>query len=251
MIGPVACFTFDNMGEAAEIGEGRAQPGEGAASGLHPSLARGYPNLLRLLDRHSVRASFFVEGWNGEHHPDAVAEIVRSGHELGMHGWLHETWHELDCDREAELARLATGALEAAAGVRPVGFRAPGGMRTSHSEAILAGLGYEYDASLGEGREPRLLPSGLAQIPFVWPGVDGFHYLRPRPASPSEVRDLWLEVLERTAERGGVFLTICHAFVTGVDDQRLASLDTVIGAARSDPRVVIMTVGEIARALRA
>ena len=60
----VACFTFDNMAEAAEIGSG-AHP-EGA---VHPSLAIGYPSLYRLLATHEIRATFFVEGWNGVHHP--------------------------------------------------------------------------------------------------------------------------------------------------------------------------------------
>src|SRR5262245_2018474 len=82
-----ACFTFDNMGEAADIGAGRHQ--QPLPEGTDPSLAVGYPRLYRLLARHGVRATFFIEGWNGVHHPEAVAQIVRQGHELGMHGWTH------------------------------------------------------------------------------------------------------------------------------------------------------------------
>ena len=219
----LACFTFDNMGEAADVGAGlRTGPRD---DGADPSLALGYPRLFDLLERCNVRATFFVEGWNGEHHPDAVAEIVRRGHELGMHGWVHETWHQLDPDEELVLATRATAALERAAGVRPRGFRAPGGACTAATASLLRRLGYAYDASLGDGMRPRLLPAGLAQIPFVWPGVDGFHYLRPEAASPDDVRDLWLRTLADVAATGGLFVTICHAFITGVDGARLAALE--------------------------
>lgn len=240
----IACFTFDNMGEAADVGAGAVS---GPAQVLHPSLARGYPNLFALLERYRVRGTFFIEGWNGEHHPDAVGEVVRRGHELGMHGWVHEAWGTLDAEHEADLAARATDALERAAGVRPVGFRAPGGMRTAHTESILLQLGYAYDASLGDGMRPQRLPSGLAQVPFVWPGVDGFYYLRDRPAGPEEVREAWLSALARTAAAGGLFLTICHAFITGVDEARLAALDAVMGAAVAEPRLVIRTAGDVAR----
>ena len=243
----IACFTFDNMGEAAEVGAGTLDGPRPA--GEDPSLARGYPEILRVLEAHGVAATFFVEGWNGEHHPEAVADLARRGHELGMHGWAHEAWGDLDAATEERLARRATDALERAAGVRPRGFRAPGGQRTERTGALLAGLGYDYDASLGDGMRPGRLADGLAQIPFVWPAVDGFHYLRPTPSAAEEVRDLWLAALDRAASRGGLFLLVCHAFITGTDDRRMAALDAVIAAARRDPRVEIRTAGEVAASL--
>ncbi|MDX2168694.1 MAG: polysaccharide deacetylase family protein, partial [Deltaproteobacteria bacterium] len=200
----IACFTFDNMGEAADIGSGsRSAP---LPAGAEPSLAVGYPALFALLERQAVRATFFVEGWNGLHHPEAVRAIVANGHELGMHGWAHETWSRLDPDSEQHLAARATTALTAAAGVAPRGFRAPGGARSPHTARILAGLGYRYDASLGDGMTPRRLEAGLAQVPFVWPGVDGFHYLAAPPAAPPAVRDAWLAALRKAAARDGLFV---------------------------------------------
>ena len=239
-----ACFTFDNMGEAAEVGAGLR---DGPAAEPDPSLTEGYPRVLDLLDRHGIRATFFVEGWNGVHHPDTVAELARRGHEVGMHGWTHEAWAALEPEAEVALAARATEALASAAGTRPLGFRAPGGTRTDATDAILAQLGYVYDASLGDGMRPARLPSGLAQVPFVWPCVDGFHYLRPEPTVPARVRDEWLRALERTAAGGGLFLVIAHAFISGLDADRLAALDAVMAAARADPRITIATAGDVAR----
>jgi peptidoglycan/xylan/chitin deacetylase (PgdA/CDA1 family) len=246
----IACFSFDNMGEAAEVGAGAlAGP---RPPGADPSLVRGYPAVLTLLERHAIRSTFFVEGWNGVHHPDEVAEIVRRGHELGMHGWLHEDWGRLDPAVERDLAVRSTDALESASGVRPRGFRAPGGVRGPRTERTLIDLGYRYDASLGDGMRPAVLPSGLAQVPFVWPGVDGFHYLAAeRPAAPQRVRDVWLAALRRAVDRGGLFLTVCHPFLTGVDAARLEALEAVIEAAAAQPGVRILTVGEAAETVAA
>jgi peptidoglycan/xylan/chitin deacetylase (PgdA/CDA1 family) len=243
----VACFTFDNMGEAAEIGAGTLDGPR--PPGTDRALAEGHPRLLDLLDAHGVRASFFVEGWNGEHHPDAVREIVARGHELGMHGWLHETWHALDPQHERALAGRATAALHDAAGVAPRGFRAPGGARSAATEGILRELGYAFDASIGDGMRPGRLAGGLAQVPFVWPGVDGFHYLRDVPAPPADVEARWLATLDRTAEQGGLFLLICHPHITGLDRARVAALGAVMARAVRDPRVAVRTAGEVAAAL--
>jgi peptidoglycan/xylan/chitin deacetylase (PgdA/CDA1 family) len=241
------CFTFDNMGEAADVGMGKVP--DGPPDGVDRSVRDGFPRLFALLARYGIRATFFVEGWNGVHHPAAVADVVRHGHELGMHGWVHEAWADLDPATERDLAMRATVALEDAAGVRPRGFRAPGGRRSAATEGILRDLGYVYDASLGDGMRPARLPSGLAQVPFTWPHVDGFHYLRGDPSPPESVRDQWLAELARTAEEGGLFLLICHAFITGVDEPRLAALAAVMEAAVDDPRISIRTAGEIAAAV--
>jgi len=242
--GAVACLSFDNLGEAAEIGAGRLAAA--LAPGLDRSLAEGLPNLLALLARRGVRASFFVEGWNGVQHAAAVAEIVARGHELGCHGWLHERWCDLDAEREGELLRRATEALTRAAGVRPVGFRAPGGARTAATERLLLELGYAYDASLGEGMTATRLPGGLAQVPFTWAGVDGAWYLRPAPAEPEAVRAAWLAALDRVAGRGGLFVLVCHAFITGLEPARLAALEAVVEAAQRDPRIELRMLGEVA-----
>lgn len=218
-----ACFTFDHLGSETEMAR-----------------------LYDLLAAHGTRATFFLEGRHGLDHPQAVADLVRRGHELGMHGWAHEAWADLAPADEEALAARATEALAAAAGERPRGFRAPGGARTDHTPTVLSDLGYEYDASLGDGMRPAALAPGLAQVPFVWPGVDGFHYLRDQPADPAEVARSWLASLERVAAGGGLFMLICHAPITSVDAGRVGALDAVIAAAAADPRVELCTVGEVA-----
>jgi peptidoglycan/xylan/chitin deacetylase (PgdA/CDA1 family) len=155
-----------------------------------------------------------------------------------MHGWAHEQWSQLDAATERELATQATRVIADAIGETPKGFRAPGGARTDATADILADLGYEYDASLGNKMQPARLGNGLPNVPFVWPGVDGYWYLRDEPEDPVVVRDAWLASLNKAE----LFLTICHPEITAIDKQRLAALDAIVAAVAPNAT----TVGAIA-----
>jgi peptidoglycan/xylan/chitin deacetylase (PgdA/CDA1 family) len=67
------CLTFDNMGRARDIAEGRAA----APDAAEPGLAIGYPRLLGLLDELGLRGTFFIEGWNALHHPERIEAPAR------------------------------------------------------------------------------------------------------------------------------------------------------------------------------
>jgi hypothetical protein len=49
------------------------------------------PRLLRLLDRRKLRTTFFVPGWVAETWPEVIRSIRDAGHEIGHHGYLHES----------------------------------------------------------------------------------------------------------------------------------------------------------------
>ena len=86
------CLTFDNMGAAREVGLGQRIDQDPAEW----SVARGYPRVLDLLDALGLTATFFIEGWNAVHNRELVMDIARRGHEIGLHGWVHEPFHQLD-----------------------------------------------------------------------------------------------------------------------------------------------------------
>jgi peptidoglycan/xylan/chitin deacetylase (PgdA/CDA1 family) len=217
---PVACFTVDHLDD-------------------------GTSRLLDVFERRGLRTTVFVEGRHGEERPEQVADIAQRGHEVGMHGWAHEQWDALDGDEEEKLARRATDALASAAGTAPTGFRAPGGGRGAHTAELLASLGYRYDASLGDGMRTAVLDSGLAQVPFVWNGVDGAHYLADPPPPPADVERSWIAALEKVAAGDGLFVTVCHGFITGADVDRLAAFDRVVGRAH-DLGFELLTAGAMA-----
>jgi peptidoglycan/xylan/chitin deacetylase (PgdA/CDA1 family) len=53
-----------------------------------PSLHTG--ELLAILRKYEVRATFFLLGKNGETHPALVRQIHEEGHELGNHSYSHQ-----------------------------------------------------------------------------------------------------------------------------------------------------------------
>ena len=47
------------------------------------------PRMLDLLDRHGVKATFFMMGRNVERFPEVAREVIRRGHEAGNHSYSH------------------------------------------------------------------------------------------------------------------------------------------------------------------
>jgi peptidoglycan-N-acetylglucosamine deacetylase len=229
------CLTFDNMGRAREIGEGlasRPDPDE-------PSLAVGYPRLLALLDELDLKGTFFIEGWNALHHPQRVRELAERGHEVGLHGWVHERFGSLDAKRAEQLLYDGTAAMERI-GLHPKGFRAPGAARGEKTAGFLKALGFAYDGSSGpnDAPQPSLLLPGLAHVPWRPEMVDSIQYLRhpTRPRTPAELQSSWLKEIDSVRE-GETLTIVIHAFVSGVDEERFAVVRKVLGRARERLKV--------------
>ena len=169
-------LTFDNLGEASALERGTWDPE--VPVGSDPSVIRALPGLLDELDQSGLTATFFVEAINCELNPRALHQIVARGHELGVHGWSHEPWGDLDPAAERELLERSTRAF-AELGVRPRGFRPPGGDLTAHTQAMLRELGYAW-CSPAAGSRATGQPSvqdGLALVPFAWDLVDAYHLM--------------------------------------------------------------------------
>jgi len=107
--------------------------------------------LLGLLDRRQVRATFFVLGWIAERHPSLVAQIASAGHEIASHGQFHDPVYELTPDAFANELDRCVAALKAA-GVSAVrGFRAPQWSindRSMWALEVLSRKGFRFDSSL-------------------------------------------------------------------------------------------------------
>ncbi len=89
------------------------------------------PRTLDLLDLFGMRATFFVLGTQAESNPDLVSEILRRGHSVGSHGYLHEhhllrspAWIRDDLNR-------SVASIEAVTGRRPRWYRPSYGQLTA------------------------------------------------------------------------------------------------------------------------
>jgi peptidoglycan/xylan/chitin deacetylase (PgdA/CDA1 family) len=113
--------------------------------GPNPQLT---PRLLRLLDVHGARATFFLIGRHVERWPHLAAEIARGGHEIGNHSQNHLLLPLLPRQMLLREMRRADSAIHAATGLRPQLFRPPMGWFNRRMLRTLAEHGYR--AVLGD-----------------------------------------------------------------------------------------------------
>ena len=114
----------------------------------------GLELLLNLCDQYHLKGTIFFAGRFAETYPDLVRDCHDRGHQLGTHGWAHggleddEDFRAASYEQQRRWIRQATDAVEKAAGIRPVVFRAP---NLSIGETTLRALeheGYRYDSSV-------------------------------------------------------------------------------------------------------
>jgi polysaccharide deacetylase family protein (PEP-CTERM system associated) len=107
--------------------------------------------LLSLAERHGVKGTFFVLGWNAQKDPGLVREISRAGHEVASHGWSHKPIHRMGpAEFRAEVTK-AKAFLEDITGSKVLGFRAPSYSivaSTLWALEVLVDTGHEYDSSI-------------------------------------------------------------------------------------------------------
>ncbi len=217
--------TFDNLGEAADLERGLWP--EGMPLGHHFSVKRMLPRILRMLEELGLHATFFVEGINAELHPEALLQIANSGHELGYHGWRHEYWPDLSPSEEARLLERGVHKMHEL-GVRPRGFRPPGGRLTATSPGLLENLDFTYCSPAG--LEVGFLGQ-LVVLPFEWRLIDAYYYL-PRfgglrksatgssePLSPFRFRETLSSALQGVVRDGGHLTLLFHPFLEEQEDR--------------------------------
>lgn len=85
--------------------------------------------VLDLLKREHVRATFFLCGENAVAHPELVRRILAEGHEIGNHTWSHPWLYLMSRERIAAEIDRTQDALEKITGRRPRLFRPPYGVR--------------------------------------------------------------------------------------------------------------------------
>ena len=95
-----------------------------------------------------VRASFYVPAVAALLHPDEQRQVVAAGHEIGIHGWIHELNSVLPYEAERDLVFRAADTLERITASVAVGMRTPSWDFSPNTLRIEKELGLLYDSSL-------------------------------------------------------------------------------------------------------
>ena len=117
------------------------------------------PQVLQVLEKHGIHATFSMVGKNVAYYPQVAREVAHAGHLIANHTWSHANLPALHPAAMREEVTRAAVEIHAATGQRPSLFRAPYG---AWSPALL-----EYCAGQG------LTPLDWSVDPQDWarPGV--------------------------------------------------------------------------------
>jgi len=158
----------------------------------------GLPRILDLLDKYLIKSTFFVPGWTAETYPESVKEIVRRGHEVGVHGYKHENLAQLNSKKdETEILRKSLDRLQTIVGQKPVGFRAPDWEFSPYTIENLLKFNFRYDSSLMDDEKPYMIkyqerPTGMVELPVSWL-LDDWSIFEVHRRPPNEAFTAWMQ----------------------------------------------------------
>jgi peptidoglycan/xylan/chitin deacetylase (PgdA/CDA1 family) len=222
-----ACFTLDMDAESLLY---LAHPHQAhsmvsAASSLRYGPDVAVPRILDSYRHYGIRQTFFVPGWCAERYPYAVEAMVRAGHEVSAHGYMHEHPNEQsDADEKYWLLR-SLSALQSVTGAPTAGWRAPLYKFSHRSAELLLEAGISYDASLMGDDVPYLIetPRGtLIELPSHWGMDDWPPFMHSSELgfempiqSAARAWENWWEEFEAMWEFGGLWVAVWHPFLSG------------------------------------
>jgi len=220
------------------------------------AVREGLAPLLALLERHGVKATFFVPGITADRYPEAVLAIHRAGHELGSHGANHRTPVGLTLDEERAELLGGIEALERVTGERPVTWRSPSWEWSANTLDLLLAEGVTVSTNFHDAVRPyRHLKDGqpvdLVELPVHWHLADAPFFIHGGRMerilrTAREVEVLWQEEFAAThAWPGAFFHLTLHVQLIG-HPGRLAMLDRLIGFMKGHQGTRFVTSRELA-----
>lgn len=221
------CITFDMDADSLIHLE---HPGDGhtrasAISMLQYGPHAAIPRIVETYRRLGIRQTFFIPAWCIERYPEAIEAILKGGHEIAHHGYLHENPQRQSRDEQAHWLDRSIEVIEHHTGTKPRGWRAPLYNFSDHSAELLVERGFFYDASLMGDDVPYLIttPKGrLVELPSHW-GLDDWpqfvqsmdlDYMMPIRA-PEAGFEIFRQEFQAAYNYGGLWVPVVHPFATG------------------------------------
>ena len=248
------CFTIDVDAESPQIWRSRTTGirGLNQLEQRRYGLREGLWHLLGLLKQYEVAATCFVPVYEASSRPWLLEELTRQGHEIGLHGKVHETVHDLEPGVFAEIVQEGLDFVEEVTGKRPQGFRSPSWEMTPQSLEILRNSGLTYDSSLSGYDHPYEWDGGLVELPIQWPLDDAvfFRYVggggdTSPPTATGQVCTAWLDACMALHGCGGLAVSTVHPWLTG-RSYRMALAEALLIHASQTQGLWTATLGQVA-----
>lgn len=132
--------------------------------------------ILKLLDEHNYKSTFFVLGWVAERYPNLVREIADLGHEIACHGYSHQLIYKQTEQVFREETFKAKKILEDITQSEVNGYRAASYSITKSSLwalDILIEAGFKYDSSIFPIRHDRYGIPDAESVPHMLTAPNG------------------------------------------------------------------------------
>jgi peptidoglycan-N-acetylglucosamine deacetylase len=246
------CLSFDVDNESYLLAAGQTSPTTLSAADF--GAQSGLPRILALLDKYQLPASFFIPAVSAILHPEMIPAIEKSGrHEIGVHGWIHESPPAInDAAEEERLLTQAIDYLTKATGKRPVGYRAPGWAFSQYTLGLIRKAGFLYDSSLQAMDEPYEIvsngqPTGMVELAIDWTLTETPYLGRGGTMpSPELLYQLYKDEFDGAYAERTMFVLTLHPHVTG-HRAPIRHLDQFIAYMKSKPGVWFATCEQVAR----
>ena len=183
------------------------------------------PRILDMYREYGLKQTFFYPAWCMERYPNLVEMILKDGHEIAAHGYLHEDPNRQSREREHYWLQRQVAVIEKMTGRRPRGWRAPVYNASKYSPELLAKEGFLYDASLMGDDIPYVLKSkegNIVEIPSHWAMDDWPHYAHSIDMhymmsikAPDEAMNAFMAEFEAMWQFGGLWVAVWHPFISG------------------------------------
>jgi peptidoglycan/xylan/chitin deacetylase (PgdA/CDA1 family) len=183
-------------------------------------------------------------------------DVLRRGHEIGHHGYLHEKPFFLSGREEEEaLVVKALEVMKRVLGIQPKGSRTPSCDPSTHTMDLLRKHGMIYHSNLMDQDLPyrhKTAHGELIELATTWVNDDWIYFgFSGNPAvgngvwSQEDVFEIWREEFEGAWDEGGFFNLMFHPQVMG-RPSRMRMLERLVQHILGKKNVWIARPGEIA-----
>jgi peptidoglycan-N-acetylglucosamine deacetylase len=235
----LVCLSFDFDAMSGFVSRGMNTPtpvsrGEFGAVGVE--------RILSLLAQHDIAASWFIPGVVIGTYPDLCKRIVDAGHEIGHHGWTHDTPASMTRELERESLLRGNESIERLCGRRASGYRSPAWDLSPHTIELLLEQEFVYESSMmGHDYLPYQARVGdqvhddapmqfgtetaLVEMPISWTLDDHPHFefvvnsrgIMPGLQNANNVLSNWIDDFRYMCriQEWGVITYTCHPYVIG------------------------------------
>ena len=108
--------------------------------GPHP---RYTPQILDILDKYGIKATFFAIGINADRYPDTMEMVINRGHEIGNHTYTHPHVDRIDSSTLYGEIEKCESALFSHTDYKTKLFRPPEGMIDGYVKSVIKQLDYK------------------------------------------------------------------------------------------------------------